>query len=384
MDKKHIKVKYRNVGLALAGILLMTLALTTPKAPEKENKKNTDTSSAVETKVRDKTEKKSTPTDKITWENFENITLQNGDSMSSGNLVLVDKNHNYTGSMKERDNIYPYLFNEGGEQIIATSSTNLYGEKECLKNFNRMAVDFSKETSLNSLMIYSAEGEDTENCYEHKTGLAVDLHIYNESDGTYPELTKENKYAWIYNNCCKYGFIQRYTGDKKNLTGMEENTYHFRYVGNVYAGLMKSKNMCFEEFLEFIKDYGYQNPLKYTCEDGVYGIYYCKAANGTTTSLPLPVNEKSEKYKYKISGNNVDGYIVLITVSGGKDDDNEESSAAESTVSESSFADTQTNYTQTETDQITDTQTENNYNYNNQTDTQYSVTTTTESVAAFW
>lgn len=79
---------------------------------------------------------------------------------------------------------------------------------------------------------------------EHQVGLAVDFNSVEDSFKT----TKE--YAWLVENCTKYGFILRYTEEKQDITGIIPEPWHYRYVGVEAATIMKEENLCLEEFIE--------------------------------------------------------------------------------------------------------------------------------------
>ncbi len=84
---------------------------------------------------------------------------------------------------------------------------------------------------------------------EHHTGLAVDIvgvayQVLDEGQAG----TKEA--GWLAEHCAEYGFILRYPPDKEAVTGIEYESWHFRYVGKPAAAFMREKGLCLEEFLE--------------------------------------------------------------------------------------------------------------------------------------
>ncbi len=82
---------------------------------------------------------------------------------------------------------------------------------------------------------------------EHQTGLAVDINVASIS--AHFENTAE--YAWLQNNCWKYGFILRYLPDKQYLTGYVYEPWHYRYVGTEYAKDIMDSGITFEEWYAF-------------------------------------------------------------------------------------------------------------------------------------
>ena len=143
---------------------------------------------------------------------------------------------------------------------------------------------------------------------EHHTGLALDFTIFYVDTGLSDDYDGTGIYSWINQNCQKYGFVVRYPEDKANITNVNHEPWHFRYVGLPHADIMVEKGYCFEEYIDSLRSFSPENPLVYSASDGkTYQVYFIKedvAKNG----IPIP-NGKS----YAVSGNNVDGYIVTIT-----------------------------------------------------------------------
>ncbi len=56
-------------------------------------------------------------------------------------------------------------------------------------------------------------------------------------------------YAWLEKNAYKYGFIQRYPQDKSDITGIDYEPWHYRYVGRQAAREIYESGVCLEEYL---------------------------------------------------------------------------------------------------------------------------------------
>lgn len=82
---------------------------------------------------------------------------------------------------------------------------------------------------------------------EHCLGLAVDIYCesYQKLEAGFAD-TKEGK--WLREHCWDYGFILRYDQGKEELTGIDYEPWHFRYVGKAAAQYLKETGMCLEEF----------------------------------------------------------------------------------------------------------------------------------------
>ncbi len=87
---------------------------------------------------------------------------------------------------------------------------------------------------------------------EHATGLAVDIVALD-----YQDLDNQQQYTsesiWLRENCHKYGFILRYPKGKEKITGIQYESWHFRYVGREIATCIMENGITLEEFIE-LKD----------------------------------------------------------------------------------------------------------------------------------
>ena len=77
-------------------------------------------------------------------------------------------------------------------------------------------------------------------CSEHATGLAVDINTTASGE----------LYTWLSNYAYVYGFVQRYPSNKSDITHVENEPWHYRYVGKEAAKIMVQEGLCLEEYLE--------------------------------------------------------------------------------------------------------------------------------------
>lgn len=82
---------------------------------------------------------------------------------------------------------------------------------------------------------------------EHHTGLAVDINMANSS------FDNSEQFKWLKENAADYGFIMRYPEDKQSITGVMYESWHWRYVTPKHAKIMKEKDMCLEEYIDYLK-----------------------------------------------------------------------------------------------------------------------------------
>lgn len=78
---------------------------------------------------------------------------------------------------------------------------------------------------------------------EHQLGIAVDIN---------PDYDKSGKevYDWLAENAHEYGFIYRYPEDKVHITGIMNEPWHYRYVGEAAAEEIYEQGICLEEYLD--------------------------------------------------------------------------------------------------------------------------------------
>lgn len=85
-------------------------------------------------------------------------------------------------------------------------------------------------------------------CSEHSTGLAFDIVAldYQMLDAG-QEKTQENQ--WLQEHCAEYGFILRYPEGKEEITLINYESWHFRYVGKDVAEYIMENGITLEEYL---------------------------------------------------------------------------------------------------------------------------------------
>lgn len=249
------------------------------------------------------------------------------EDIPNGILVLIDADREYVFPDKSNVTEIYGKKNDCYGLINSTVTLNI----EAIDALNRMMEDFFNATvgkgpegrGISDVIVSGAfrSFEDQETLFnqygasstfapghtDYHSGYSFYLKAYNASAGT-RELDKAGEaYAWIAENAWKYGFICRYpTAKKATIGGLMDGTGHYRYVGKAHAAAMYQNNWCLEEYLEYVKDYTYQSPLKVTDGSGTkYEIFY--AACDLNSTVRIPVNDK---VPYTISGNNYDGFVI--------------------------------------------------------------------------
>ncbi len=87
---------------------------------------------------------------------------------------------------------------------------------------------------------------------EHQTGLALDI-----VDESYQLLDRGQEATpvqrWLSENAYRYGFILRYPNGKSEITGVNYEPWHYRYVGKAAAREIYDSGVCLEEYLGCVK-----------------------------------------------------------------------------------------------------------------------------------
>ena len=237
---------------------------------------------------------------------------QDGHGTSHGSVYVLNAgmvfNDGTQVQLKVDKSIIKQLTTMLKDMKAACSSLSNFSERRLLISAGYRTVEYQQER-------YDDEGHlgtiALPGHSEHHTGLAIDIKIQQKNSSGYAtEDFNVEEQDWINANCAKYGFILRYSADKEELTGIKEESWHFRYVGVAHATYMANNNICLEEYINLLREeyhYG-KAPLKVETDSEEYTIYYIPASvEKTETNVYVPATGH-----YEISGNNVDGFIVTI------------------------------------------------------------------------
>lgn len=326
--RKHKRNIMRIFPIFIIGIFLTSILILINSNHNKfkvqqvmaETYTNKNISKIQEQSIKEKTQEVST---NYNMKDYKYISKKE-DDIYKGQLVLVNNKINWKFN-NEDDFMSVYDYKTSAYKV---KDKNVQLDKFVIEHLNNMMDDFKAEKNISDVIVVSGyrSYEYQQNLYnqrvakdgkaeaskwvanaggsEHHTGYALDFSIYND-DGTSQDYTGEGQYSWLNENCYKYGFIVRYTPEKSSITGVSYEPWHFRYVGIPHSKIMVEKNLCYEEYIDYLKDYEFNKQhLKVSTGNKNYEIYYIKA-EADITQVPVPKNNT-----YTISGNNVDGFII--------------------------------------------------------------------------
>ncbi len=137
----------------------------------------------------------------------------------------------------------------GFSGLHATSGYRTYAEQRY--RFNTLVSSIVSSTGASQA---AAEAEAMTTVHkpgysEYQTGLCADVRFPNDPIDTFKDTDAAK---WLAENCYKFGFVLRYPESKTDHTGMEYQSWHFRYVGRYHAVRMTFLDMSLEEYCVFM------------------------------------------------------------------------------------------------------------------------------------
>ncbi len=142
------------------------------------------------------------------------------------------------------------LYLRSGYRSMSTQTVNYNANVQRLQNTGLSYDEAVKQTNL----YYTVPGHS-----EHHTGLAFDIitpQYHNDVYTLGEKFAETTAYAWLKENCVNYGFIERYTADKTGITQINWEPWHYRYVGVEHAKYITENGLCFEEYVQILKENG--------------------------------------------------------------------------------------------------------------------------------
>lgn len=127
-------------------------------------------------------------------------------------------------------------------------------------NFNRSIQQYMDEGMTEAKAIEKSKEYLTEPGHsEHHTGLALDIvdeEWIVSGRGLEPEYENEESQKWLVSTMSDYGFILRYPEGKEDITAIQYEPWHFRYVGVEHAKFMEANDLTLEEYHELLTKVG--------------------------------------------------------------------------------------------------------------------------------
>jgi D-alanyl-D-alanine carboxypeptidase len=352
--KKSYRVRYDRIIFVLAILVVMILILTScisscsKKGSGTEQPSVEDDMSSTDTTLSNSADAENGQNAGVAATEAQTITYStismDSDEIHTGNLILVNAENPCTfdtDAIASGTSMDVNLVTI--KSILDTKSTKHYTssdwevglDKEAATAMDEWLEDFYTATGNTDLRMIGGYRSDSDDL-DFRTGRTLTLGIFPET-GSSNFYTADGTYAWIAENAANYGFIQRYPDDKTEYfddTVTERKSATFRYVGVAAATYISENNLCLEEYLETVKSYSIDSMLEITNGTTRYGVYYVPVNANGSTSFSVP----ADNTKYEISGNNMDGFVITVTLSGNATGDTVEPATTEASTEAASVA----------------------------------------------
>lgn len=177
------------------------------------------------------------------------------------NLVITDNNENNFHDYKDPNfkpmisaDILPYFeaMQKAAEalglrKIIVDSGYRPYEYQQVI--FDKSVAEKGLEETLR---LVSLPGSS-----EHQTGLAIDIAYMD--NGIYIEKTSDEdpEIKWLKENAYKFGFILRYPEGKEDVTNIQYERWHYRFVGVEMATILYAEGITLDEYYERVEQENY-------------------------------------------------------------------------------------------------------------------------------
>lgn len=247
--------------------------------------------------------------DKVNATNTEKKEITK-EQIYNGDLLLVNKDYPVQEDSIRSDIISVFQNTELVRGYVVLDR-NICLSKDIVKKFLKI-VDAAEKEEVHHFLIssgyrdfkeqrklYEKMGSDyalPAGYSEHNLGLSLDV------GSTQMKMEKAPEGKWIEDNVWKYGFVLRYPKNKSNITGIQYEPWHIRYVGLPHSAIMQKKKFTLEEYLDFLKE---EKEISTNVEGKEYTVSYYKVSKNTTINVPV-------NHHYEISGNNMDGVIMTV------------------------------------------------------------------------
>ena len=113
--------------------------------------------------------------------------------------------------------------------------------------YDNTVKDYMKTMSEEQAKAAASSVAQTAGANPQQTGYSIILNNQEEDYST--AFSRDPAYAWLLENCWKFGYIIRYPADKTAETGMTFQPYFFTYVGRYHAMRIMEQGLSMEEYI---------------------------------------------------------------------------------------------------------------------------------------
>lgn len=134
---------------------------------------------------------------------------------------------------------------QGMEPLVCSGYRSYQSQEDIFQDNVRSALEqgYSQEEAEQKAALWVMPP----GCSEHQSALAAD--IVSEGNQNLDESQDStDEQQWLRQHCQEYGFVLRYPKDKTELTGVNYEPWHYRFVGEEAAREMTAQGLCLEEY----------------------------------------------------------------------------------------------------------------------------------------
>ena len=160
--------------------------------------------------------------------------------------------------------LYDAAYEATGQKLILCSGYRSYYIQELLYT-RRIAELVAQGYSEEAAAAKVEEKTMPPGCSEHQLGNSLDM----SNTGSLATFEGSKLWVWVTAHAHEYGFIQRYTEEKYDITKIKAEAWHFRYVGVGHAAYIYEHGLCLEEYVglqaqaaEYIEEYCAATPAE--------------------------------------------------------------------------------------------------------------------------
>ncbi|MBR5684383.1 MAG: D-alanyl-D-alanine carboxypeptidase family protein [Ruminococcus sp.] len=233
------------------------------------------------------------------------VNLDNEYKFPEDDIELVSVYENITGEYYHVSDLNQKLHKPVLDQLTALMKSFYEAEN----NSDIYVIGTYRSKGNQDDIYWSGRSQFQSGYSDYHTGRSFDIGIFPTDGSMTGYYSPRGVYGYVDEHAAEYGFIVRFPEGKETFTHEQARTYTYRYVGVPHAVYMKQNNLCLEEYIDALKGHNNENPLEVAANKKLYQIYYVPANKTGDTEVPLPSNKT-----YSVSGNNVDGFIVTVTM----------------------------------------------------------------------
>lgn len=182
---------------------------------------------------------------------------------SLNELILINKYHKLNENFEPNDlktvsNKYYYGDNHKLQKIAYDAFIDMWNQAKNEDIY--LIMNSSYRTYESQVSVYDSYKNRNGTTYadsiaarpghsEHQTGLSLD--IFSKDNTIAKDFKNSPAHLWLQNNSYKFGFIERYQEGKENITGFEDEAWHYRYVGVEAATYIHDNDITFDEYYAY-------------------------------------------------------------------------------------------------------------------------------------